>query len=186
MRTVDIRRHSLRGSGSHLSDAGRRLAAEVAETMAPAYDLVLSSDKVRARETAEAMGFPVHAEDPAFGIMNTARLTPWFAEIAQAAATHACDHMAAALHVPGAAQELHAYATQYVDTVRTYLGRIPDGGRLLLVSHGGTIEQVAALFATEFTLEAIGGAFAPCEGFSLSFADDGRVTLLDIHRVSAR
>ena len=184
MRTIDILRHSLRESGPHLSDAGRALAVRVAAGMAAPYDAVLTSDKPRARETAEAMGFAVAVEDPAFGVMDGAALNPWSSEIAQAAAAYGGDYMAAAFHGPDAAAQLRQYAMGYMDAVLRYLDRVPGGGRMLLVSHGGTIEYVAALYATEFTLEAIGGPFAPCEGFSLSVADDGAVSELVIHRLS--
>lgn len=182
MRAIEIRRHSIRGAGPHLSDAGRRLAERVRETMIRPVDLVLSSDKPRARETAEAMGFTVDVEDPSFGVMDMGVLAPWHVDIERVAPAYGGDQFAAAFHVPAAADCLREYATAYLDTVRRYLDRVPDGGRLLLISHGGTIEQVAALCLPEFSLEAVGGAFAPCEGFTLHWSG-AHVVSVDIHRL---
>lgn len=186
VRTIEIRRHSLRESGPHISEAGRRLARRVAAMMAPSYELVVCSDKVRARETAEAMGFAVDVEDPAFSVMDTAELRPWFPEMEDATATRGCGQLAAAFHVPGAATHLRKRAEAFAQALDTYVPRLSDGGRALVISHGWAIEQVAALFMPEFALERIGGEFAPCEGFSLWFVPDGGVVGLDVHRLVRR
>ena len=63
MRTLEVRRHSIRkdGGGSQLSQAGVDLARSLGATMGP-FARVATSVVPRARETAIAMGFAVDYE----------------------------------------------------------------------------------------------------------------------------
>lgn len=63
MKTLDIRRHSLRkdGGGSQLSQAGVDLARRIGATLGP-YAQVVTTPVPRTRETAIAMGFAVDYE----------------------------------------------------------------------------------------------------------------------------
>ena len=62
MRSLVVRRHSLRSPGGvHLSPEGVHQARRVGR-FSGNFDRVVTSPKPRARETAEAMGFPVDAE----------------------------------------------------------------------------------------------------------------------------
>ena len=57
MKTVEFRRHSIRGEAKDLSPYGIQLAREAKRSLAEAYALVLTSPKRRCRQTVEAFGF---------------------------------------------------------------------------------------------------------------------------------
>lgn len=136
MRVVEHRRHSRRDPGDpHLSREGLELARRVAPTLGR-FDRVVSSPKRRAIETAEALGFSVDAEVPDLALMPDDvgpafdELNPRsFAEYVRAAARN---------------RSLGEYARRQAKVMREELSRVPDGGRLLIVSHGGVIEFGAA------------------------------------------
>ncbi|NOH02035.1 MAG: histidine phosphatase family protein [Chloroflexi bacterium] len=79
MKTIEIRRHSIRSPGEdHLNQKGVALARRVGRGLGP-FDLVATSTLPRAFETAIAMGFAVHEQNE---LMNTyggevEREAPW-------------------------------------------------------------------------------------------------------------
>src|SRR5215216_5973897 len=63
MRTIEIRRHSMRSKpGDHLSQPGVSLARLVGQNLGP-FDRVMTSTLPRAFETAIAMGFAVDEQN---------------------------------------------------------------------------------------------------------------------------
>jgi broad specificity phosphatase PhoE len=139
MRTLEHRRHSRRDpTGVHLNAEGRNLARSIGAGLAR-FDRVVTSSKPRAMETAEAMGRTVDvvltalAEMPEDAGVPVDRFRPRtfsdFADMVRQSAVAA------------------AYASAQAELWRTELERVPDGGSLLMISHGGMIElgSVAAL-----------------------------------------
>src|ERR671919_805339 len=89
MRTVEIRRHTMRTKpGQHLSQAGVDLARLVGSRIGP-FDRVITSTIPRAFETAIAMGFAVDDQNELMSTYgnDVERETPWplsFARYAEA------------------------------------------------------------------------------------------------------
>jgi len=136
MRVIEHRRHSRRDPvGIHLNREGLELARHIAPTLGR-FDRVVSSPKPRAVETVQALGFPVDALLPELAMMpddvglSIDELHPRsFADYVQ---------------IAGRSEAMAEYAQRQAALMCEELERLPDGGRLLMVSHGGIIEFGAA------------------------------------------
>jgi len=136
MRIVEHRRHGHRDAdGIHLSRDARDLARRLAPTLGR-FDRVVASPKPRAVETAEALGGRVDAVLPDLAEMPDDR----------GLATGVGSARSFADYVRWT--ERSAVAGQYGrhlgELMRSELERLPDGSRLLMVSHGGVVEFSAA------------------------------------------
>ena len=173
MKTIEIRRHSMRSKpGQHLNQPGVTLARLVGENLGP-FDRVVTSTLPRAVETAIAMGFGV---DELNALMSSygddiEREAPWpltpagYAEVIRKGG-------AAARY----AHELVAVYTKLAD----YLG---DGRAALVVNHGGIAEMGAVACLPEADHSAWGPHFNYCEGIRL-FWEAGKFVDGEILRVS--
>ena len=141
MRTIEVRRHSLREPhGDHLSPDGVALARRTAPTLRR-VDRVVTSEKVRAIETAEALGLRVD---------RTLRALGQIPEEVQARVDEANPRSFAEYVVLVARNAwVRAFAASQVDLWRSELDPVPDEGCLFVVSHGGIIELGAAMAAPE-------------------------------------
>lgn len=163
MRTLEHRRHSERDPGAaHLNEAGRQRARSVGAGL-PRFDRVVTSPAPRAIETAEALGLRVDAtvvpllemlEQGEFSSLNLTSRT--FEESASGL---------------GRDPQLAAFAAAQLELWRTELERVPEGGRLLMISHGGLIELGAA-FALPEVVRGWGAPLGYLEGVRLVW--DGR------------
>lgn len=135
MRLLEHRRHSRRDPASpHLSREGVALARKVAPTLAR-FDRVVTSPKPRAVETAVELGLRVDAKVPELGTMPDDAGFPMDpSELTSFADYTTLFHRSEAMALYARAQE---------EVWLRELRRVPDGGRLLMVSHGGMIESGA-------------------------------------------
>ncbi len=161
MRTLEHRRHSRRDpGGEHLNAAGKALARRVAAS-APSYDRVVASPKTRAVETAEAVGGRVDAI-----LAGLAEMPDELGLLAERPSSFA--DFAALCRRSATARE---FASRQLDLWRSELDRVPEGGKLLLVSHGGIIE-FGAVAAVPEAAPRWGGPLGYLEGIRLEW--DGR------------
>ena len=175
MRVLEVRRHTMRSKpGKHLSQAGVSLARRIGETMGP-FDRVVTSTLARAFETAIAMGFAVDERCELLSEMSdevdaevdwTLGFPEFTRAIAQGGAT---DRFAA------------AQAALWTEIVSS----VGEGGRALIVSHGGIIEAGTIGCLPGANHAVWGGALDYCEGVRLSFAD-GRFRAAEILRMAER
>jgi broad specificity phosphatase PhoE len=173
MRLLEHRRHSMRDPASpHLSTAGVALAQRVASSVGP-FDRVVTSPKPRAVETAVAMGFPVDAELEELSVMPDDLLSLLDALKPRSFA----DYAALVGRYPAMAEYAHGQEALW----RRELKRVPDGGRLLIVSHGGVIES-GAVMAAPSSAEAWGPALGYLEGIRL-YRDGDRWIRAEVVRV---
>ncbi|MCI4373253.1 MAG: histidine phosphatase family protein [Thermoplasmata archaeon] len=164
MRSLIHRRHSLRAPGDvHLSSEGLALAREVGRTSGP-FDRVVTSPKPRAVETAIAMGYSVDAEWEELGSM--ADPVGRFLEREAPSTFGEFVRWATTVHEVRAAAE--ALARRWGNE----LDRLPEGGRMLLVSHAGVVELGAAGAVPDLAIRW-GATLAPLEGIRLD-RDRGR------------
>ncbi|MCS7061673.1 MAG: histidine phosphatase family protein [Anaerolineae bacterium] len=163
MKYLEIRRHTMRQKpGKHLTQAGVSLARQVGASMGP-FTKVITSDVVRAFETAIAMGFAVDEqladlaplEDD--GVITALEDAPTFAEVAQIARSHKA--------VGRCARELARVWTSIAES-------LPEEGVALVITHGLVIELGAAGCLPDADFSTWGAVCDYCEGIRLSF--DGK------------
>lgn len=162
MKYVEIFRHSKRGEGKGLSEEGRQWARRARELLSAHYDLCVSSPKERARETMEAFGYDRYEIDEAFTAVN-----PWepFDEAVQELArVRGISQLAACWGVPEALNYLRLQGETMIAGVKRIARKLPEGGRALVVSHGGILEAAALHGCANYALEEIGGEVGFCEG----------------------
>ena len=167
MRYVEVRRHSKRHEGKGLSPEGRALAEKARTTLASHYDLLISSPKERAVETLQAFGFSRCQTDAAFTAIN-----PWEpndAEVQSLAQQKRCIPLEACFLIPEVREHLRLEGEKLLEAVRRVACCLPEGGRALIVSHGGMLEPAALLGCKRFDLKEIGGEIGFCEGAEFQF-----------------
>ena len=175
MRYLENRRHSARDpAGPHLSPAGIALARHVAATVGP-FDKVVCSQKPRAVETAVAMGYTVAAELDELGTMPSELQTLIDAVHPRGFA----DYAALVARNPAMAR----YARGQEALWRHELESVPDGGRLLIVSHGGVIES-GAVVAAPTSANTWGATLGYLDGIRL-YRDAGQWVRAEVVRVVA-
>ena len=182
MKVVEIRRHAP-AKASKLTEEGREICSRAKQSLEFRYDLFYSSPKPRAVNTLRALGGRDIKEDPRLGTLPGDELERF-------------DHRVEAFMEERGVGLLEAYFA--LDETRPYLkrkgeeilqtsgeiaARLPDGGRALCVSHGGSIEPAAILaLGGSFDLSRIGGPLSYCEGVALHFIND-KIQRVDIIRL---
>jgi broad specificity phosphatase PhoE len=118
----------------------------------------VTSPKRRAIDTAHAMGFVVDAQRTGLGAPDPS--VGRFLD--RVAPTSFREYVRGSTEV----EEVRAAAQQLAHAWGEELDRVPDGGRLLMVSHSGVIELGAAA-AWPGTVAEWGPTLAPLEGIRL-------------------
>ena len=173
MKTVEIRRHSIRQKpGDHLSQQGVTLARLVGQNLGP-FDRVVTSTLPRAFETAIAMGCAVDEQNELMSTYGNAveREAPWPLSLAG---------YAEVVSAGGAAAK---YANQLVAVYTKLANFLADGRAALVINHGGVLEMGAVACLPEADHIAWGSHFEYCEGVRL-FWDDDKFVDAEILRVS--
>jgi broad specificity phosphatase PhoE len=144
--------------GKHLTQAGVDLARRVGSALGP-YDRIVTSDVVRAYETAIAMGFAVDEQLDALGGLGKGvdDEVDWQKGCAAFAS--------AALEGGPTARAVFKQA----ELLRSIADSLPENGRALVVSHGGVIEEGVVGLLPDLDYAAWGKAFWYCEGVRLVF-----------------
>ena len=158
MKTAIVLRHAQRqdlsNPNSHLAQAGIE-QARAAAAWCDRFDFVVASPLPRADETAIAMGFAVDRTHPAIQelseqIMNDVQWDGGYSAWAAAYMTKA---------------SVIAYVDHVGSLLQTWLGKVPDGGSLLVVTHGGIVEAMAVGLALGDDLIELGAGAGYAEGF---------------------
>jgi broad specificity phosphatase PhoE len=172
MRTLEIRRHTQRDIPQpHLSQTGVDLARQTGNGLGR-FDRVVTSTVPRAFETAIAMGYAVDEQTEQLGMLSAAvaAVIEWDAGFtAWLKASHSS---------PVVAQYTQAQAAVLRSIVRT----LPDGGRALIISHGGIVEASVSGCLPPGTRFADDAPCGYCEGARLTF-DGDVVTQFEMLRV---
>ena len=171
MKYLEVRRHTMRNKpGKHLSQPGIDLARHLGDTVGK-FNLVVSSPKPRAIETAIAMGFAIDQEIEEIGLDQ---INPkLWEEISPEADFGTWSQTQSKL-----AQQL---VQQQATAWQKILDQLPEGGRALLVTHGGLIEAGAVAFLPEATHALWGKPCSYCEGLRIS--SDGKTRNIEIIRL---
>jgi len=172
MKTIEIRRHSIRAApGQNLSQPGVSLARLIGAEMGR-FERVITSPLPRAYQTAIAMGFAV---DETCELMasygDEVNLEcPWPASFSE---------YAAAARKNGATTR---YTKALADFYQKLAKSMPEGASTLVVNHGGVVElsAVGCLPGTE--LDSLGDYIEYCEGVRLTW-ENGAFTRAQVLRV---
>lgn len=173
MRVVEHRRHARRDPlGGHLAPEGVELARRVGRTVGR-FDRVVTSSKPRAVETALAMGLRVDRE-----LEELERMPDEVeARVDETRPKSFGEYAELVRHSSAVA----SYARAQADLWARELEPVPEGGRLLLVSHGGVIE-LGAVAAVPGALDSAGPPLGYLEGVRLT-RDRGRWVRADLVRL---
>ena len=172
MRTLEIRRHSHRHAPHpHLSQSGIDLARRAGEGLGR-FDRVVTSAVPRAFETAIAMGYAVDEQIEQLAMMrdDVTAVIPWNAGYAAWA------------HVAQSDAVVARYTQALGALLRSIVSAVPDGGRVLIISHGGIVEA-STIGCVQSAMRIAGAACGYCEGARLSF-DGETVTQVEVLRVA--
>lgn len=173
MRTLELRRHSIRDSHSvNLNRAGVALARTVGAGLGP-FAQVLSSPAARALQAAVAMGFAIDDERDELaipdeqGVLIELDACRNFADVARL--------LRGGMRLPHYGQTQRAFALALV-------AELEEGETALLLSHGSVIETMALACAPFADAAACGAGVSFCEGVRLSF-DAGECAALHVLRI---
>jgi broad specificity phosphatase PhoE len=172
MKWIEHRRHALRTKPSpHLNAEGVHSARILGSRRGP-FARVVTSPKKRAIETAVAMGFAIDA---------TESLLKDVPEKLNDIVPH--DAGFAAFHQAISETE---HANRYMEKLRSFfeqeLEKIPDGERILVVSHGGVVEW-SALACLPEVAKTLGNPIDKCDAIELTWSK-GKFTALKALRES--
>lgn len=172
MRTLEIRRHSMRNiPDQHLSPAGIDLAKRVGATLGK-FDRVITSTLPRAFETAVAMGYLVDEQLPELNTSSDAIE----AEINWDAGFEA---WAQVMKKGGMA----FYFGQTQATLwRSSAEALPENGRALIITHGGFMEAGTSGLFPEDVVAELGMFCSYCEGVRVTF-DGEAASKVEVLRV---
>jgi len=162
MKTIEIRRHSIRSNpGVHLNQQGVTLARLVGQNLGP-FDRVITSTLPRAFETAIAMGFAV---DEQVELMST------YGDSVEREAPYplSCAGYAEVVRKGGAAAK---YANQLKDLYTKLANYLADDRAALVVNHGGVLELGAVACLPDADHFKWGSHFEYCEGMRLFWEND--------------
>jgi broad specificity phosphatase PhoE len=179
MRWLEVRRHSLtkksslRGTGSHLSQAGVDLAHLVGRSLGR-FASVVTSASPRAIETALAMGYAVDdTVDLPSGYLS--------GQIAHHDQWHWPQPYRRYAELLAQLPELAAVASAHREFWTRLLAAVPDGTAVLVVSHGGSIEPGLVGCLPHADHASWGPPFGHCDGARLGF-DQGSFVDIEFHR----
>ena len=175
MKTIELRRHSVRGAGKGLTPHGYQLAKAARKTLTPPYRLILSSPKARCVETAEAFGFKHSLHDPRLGPLDYEafeELEPYIKKMRKK--KPGLSWIEAAFRIQGAASIFKSQAKVFLNSLADIAHFMAEGDRALAVTHADVIEAVALLGFPRYDLAALGKPFNPCEGVEFGF-ENGRL-----------
>jgi broad specificity phosphatase PhoE len=163
MKTLDVRRHSRRDTGSaHLNQAGVDLALRLVPG-SPVYSFCWSSPALRAIETAIGLGCAITREEDLLALPEMHGLAIELDSIKNFA--DAARMSRGGQHVPDYCDALRALTAEA-------FAALAAGEAALWVSHGGIVECVAA--ALDHAHAAVlGSGVGFCEGVRLLQDDNG-------------
>lgn len=162
-----MRRHSKRQRpGQHLTWWGVALARRVGSGLGP-FDVVVTSPLARCIETAVAMGFAVDATDPRLaGADGTGETFPSIERVDWTEGRASLQRLIAERG------PMAAFAREQAEIWVELALQLPEGGRGLVIGHGGAFLDGAALIlqpnAPGLT---VGSTASYCEGVRVRFGE---------------
>lgn len=155
---IEHYRHATRTKpGIHLNQSGVQVARKLGKSCGP-YDRVVTSPLARAIETAVAMGFAID---------QTEEFLADIPDDVNRRVSYDAGFAAFAKKIEERDPVIEKYLAEMKRFHRRLLRVIPEGGRALLVSHGGVVEWAA--LSVYFGARKWGKSLDKCEGIRLVF-----------------
>ena len=171
MPVLEVRRHTMRAKpGQHLSQQGVELANLVGRTTGP-FDLVLTSEKPRAIETAIAMGYAPTRQVDKLGLLPEPILDA-------VAWPNAIGNISKIVHHHRSCRE---FAREQADEWRSLASQLKDNQSALIITHGAIIELGSIGLCPNASHSTWGEAIGYCEGFRFTQLEDN--TTCEVLRV---
>jgi broad specificity phosphatase PhoE len=173
MRYLEVRRHAQRNSsGESLSEEGFETAQRVGQALSE-FDLVVTSELSWAVATAVAMGYSIDMKlnAQAYGIDEGDEEVSHYATPA--------DYAKLIKTSSGIARWAQAQSEYYLSIIKM----LDEGGKALVISHGGAIDAAAVACFPNADHKKWGSSFGHCEGYCLSF-ENGMFVEIKIRRIS--
>jgi len=183
MRVVEVRRHAERDANEDLTADGLEQCATAKRTLEFPYNAYVISPAKRAKLTMEAFGGGAATVEERIAPRPRPPFEPFQRRHEELMAA-GMDAVTAWFAIPEASPALVELGRAAVAAVRDIAAKLPEGGRALAVSHGGTIEP--------FTVAALGRPYRSifgnrelenCEGVK-AYVLEGRVSRVDIVRMA--
>ncbi len=183
MRIVELRRHAERDEQENITPRGLEQCARAKATLELPYDAYYTSPARRSRATLALLGggTPIVEE----------RLSPRprspFASYEmrhRGLMAGGIDPVTAWFSIPEAVPRLHEVGRTVMAAVLDIAAKLPEGGRALAVTHGGTIEPFAVVALGRPYKVIFGSAeLGYCEGVR-AIVQNGVVARIDIIRLA--
>lgn len=173
MKTIEHRRHSIRGDDGHLIQSGVDLARKVGSTM-DSFDYVITSHLERTYETAIAMGYAVNEIVEDLGSYDDRVLTEFNLETLTFPIIH---------DVLTRKTFTYRFAQRQADLLLKISSRIHENQKLLIVSHGHSIDIPFVFLFPNEDHNSLGPLFNYCEGFRIQIEDE-KITNFELLRTS--
>lgn len=141
------------------------------------FDHVVASTSPRTMETAIAMGFAVDQliEMPSPTETGEVAFHSW---------REWSDPCTALRTKSLASRAVAAYLDEQAHRTTDLLDQVPEGGRVLVVGHGGWIESVIARLVAPEQLPTVGGSFWHLDGIRLSMRSPSSASIAAVERLS--
>jgi len=183
MKTVEFRRHSIRGEAKDLSPYGLQLAREARRSLQESYALVLSSPKKSCRQTLEAFGFRRFLIETRLGPLDYGPFDDFEKAIRKTRRKKQLSWIEAAFRVPEALQALRDASRLAARTASDIASFLKDGESALAVTHSDVPELAALSVGPAFDLKQLGRPLSFCEGVALRFEGD-KLVRADVLRLA--
>ncbi len=182
MRTVEVRRHAERDPNEDLTAKGLEQCALAKRSLEFPYDAYVTSPAKRARLTMEAFGGSPAAVEERLAPRPRPPFEP-FARRHEKLTAAGMDLVTAWYAIPEAYPALAEVGRSALAGVLDIAARLPDPGRALAVSHGGTIEPFAVAALGRSYPSIFGNReLAYCEGVRAHVLES-RVCRVDVIRL---
>ncbi len=173
MKQVHIRRHAPKHAAGHLTEEGKQLAKEFQKKL-ETYDLIISSNKPRAVETAELLTgikpiIDTRAGTPPFTLEQEQKLH----ELGE---DHEFGIAGVILDNPEFRAMIKPQGEKLVQLIQETLEKLPKNGKALIISHDGVMVTAEKLLKNQ-PLDKAEKTFEPLQGFKVY--EDGTIENLE-------
>lgn len=173
MPVLEVRRHTMRSKpGQHLSQDGVALANLVGNSSG-LFDLVVTSDKPRAIETAIAMGYAPTRQVAELGCLPASILdvVAW---------PNSLENISNTVRQNEKCKE---FAREQAKVWKSIISQLKDNQSALVITHGAIIELGAIGLLPDVSHSSWGEAIGYCEGFRFTQVESSMTC--EVLRVSA-
>lgn len=164
MKYIQIRRHAPKHAEGHLTGEGKKLAESVKKKL-PTFDIIISSDKPRAVETAKLLTgvnpqIDKRAGTPAFTLEQEK-------ELHNLGEKHLFGIAGVIFDNPIYRKMIKKQGEKLAELIKETLIKLPENGCALIISHDGVMVSAEKILK-HASFESAGKTFKPLEGFQMN------------------